>query len=165
MNGAFGCNSSAVRRCWIEFGGLSWAQANLRGAPPWIQLPTGNARGDVFAITVLFQSAIFTQPDSIWANPFDVTALSIARLALDRVAARRMGHLSLALEEPIRLAEARPLETTPENEAPVEDACTPPPPPPNGLMSFWSQPVGMLGGTAPPHHIHRQIPHQSHPLA
>lgn len=137
-----------MRRCWIEFGGLFWGGSNSKqpqGSPldPACQLPTGNARGDVFAVSLSPISHLHPTRFDL-ANPFDVTALSIARLALPGwcvylakmgqwhvkdSGGHRMGNLSLALEEPIRLAEAaaRPLETTPRNEAPVEAAC------PNGM--------------------------------
>ncbi|PKK51102.1 hypothetical protein CI102_5926 [Trichoderma harzianum] len=56
---AAGSNSVAC------FGGVQ--QQATSGEPPGPSLPapTGNARGDVFAVSLL-QSAIFTQPDSIW---------------------------------------------------------------------------------------------------
>ncbi|KAL6807924.1 hypothetical protein GGI42DRAFT_259832 [Trichoderma sp. SZMC 28013] len=146
-----------------------------QGSPPWIQLRQGT-------------HVVMSSPSSLlpishlhatrfdWANPFDVTALSIARLAFGRVVCFSGQDGPMACEgfrlpsngpsqpctaranSPGR-SRARPLETTPENEAPV-GGCLPP----QWLDVLWSQPVGMLGSTAPPHHIHRQIPHQSHPF-
>lgn len=73
---AAGSNSVAC------FGGGSNSK-QPQGSPldPACQLPTGNARGDVFAVSLSPISHLHPTRFDL-ANPFDVTALSIARLAL-----------------------------------------------------------------------------------
>lgn len=120
---AAGSNSVAC------FGGSSSKQPQ---GSPLDPAPTGNARGDVFTISLL-QSAIFTQPDSIWPSvrcdgPFDssscldrVVCLSgqDGPMACEGFRLPSNGNLSLALEEPIRLAELAPLRRHQKTRRPL----------------------------------------------
>ncbi|KAK4080138.1 hypothetical protein Trihar35433_1243 [Trichoderma harzianum] len=76
---AAGSNSVAC------FGGGSNSK-QPQGSPldPACQLPTGNARGDVFAVSLSPISHLHPTRFDL-ANPFDVTALSIAQSCLARV--------------------------------------------------------------------------------
>lgn len=135
---AAGSNSVAC------FGGGSNSK-QPQGSPldPACQLPTGNARGDVFAVSLSPISHLHPTRFDL-ANPFDVTALSIAQSCLARVVCLSGQDGPMACEgfrrpsneqpqpctgranSPGR-SSSSPLETTPRNEAPVEAAC------PNGM--------------------------------